>query len=59
LPKSLDPDDEETLEETAEEAIKQIHDKKYRTSLEHRGIKNIKEIGIVFKSKDIYIKEKM
>jgi len=55
--KKLDFDDYETLEETAEEALKQIKDKKYSTTLENRGIKNIKEIGIVFKGKDIYIKE--
>jgi len=55
--KKLDFDDNETLEETAEEALKQIKDKKYSITLENRGIKNIKEIGIVFKGKDIYIKE--
>ncbi|AVK48711.1 hypothetical protein AXY43_12000 [Clostridium sp. MF28] len=53
----LDPDDEETLEETANEALKQIFDKKYSTELESRGIINIKEIAIVFKGKEIYIKE--
>lgn len=56
--KKLDPDDEETLEETADEALKQIIDKKYTTELKSRGINNIKEIGIVFKGKEIYIKEK-
>ena len=56
--KKLDPDDEETLEETADEALKQISDKKYTTTLESRGITNIKEIAIVFKGKEIYIKEK-
>ena len=55
--KKLDFDDNETLEETAEEALEQIKDKKYSITLENRGIKNIKEIGIVFKGKDIYIKE--
>jgi hypothetical protein len=55
--KKLDPDDEETLEETADMALKQIKEKKYSTALEDRGVKNIKEIGIVFKGKDIYIKE--
>ncbi|WP_297417488.1 AAA family ATPase [Clostridium sp.] len=56
--KKLDPDDEETLEETADEALKQISDKKYTTELESRGITKIKEIAIVFKGKEIYIKEK-
>ena len=55
--KKLDPDDEETLEETAEVALKQIKDKKYVVTLENRGIKSIKEIAIVFKGKEIYIKE--
>jgi len=56
--KKLDPDDVETLEETADAALKQISDKKYTTTLESRGIENIKEIAIVFKGKEIYIKEK-
>lgn len=55
--KKLDPDDEEMLEETADEALKQISDKKYSTTLESRGINNIKEIAIVFKGKEVYIKE--
>jgi hypothetical protein len=55
--KKLDPDDEETLEETADMALKQIKEKKYSTTLEARGVKNIKEIGIVFKGKELYIKE--
>jgi hypothetical protein len=56
--KKLDPDDEETLEETAAMALKQIKEKKYSTTLEDRGVKNIKEIGIVFKGKELYIKER-
>lgn len=55
--KKLDPDDHETLEETAAEALNQIKDKKYFITLKNRGIENIKEIGIVFKGKEIYIKE--
>jgi hypothetical protein len=56
--KKLDPDDDETLEETADMALKQIKEKKYSTTLEDRGVKNIKEIGIVFKGKELYIKER-
>jgi hypothetical protein len=56
--KKLDPDDEETLEETAEVALKQIKDKKYSNTLKDKGLKNIKEIGIVFKGKELYIKER-
>lgn len=40
------------------DASKQISHKKYATELESRGITNIKEIAIVFKGKEIYIKEK-
>ncbi|SHH45945.1 AAA family ATPase [Clostridium grantii] len=56
--KKLDPDDEETLEETADVALKQISCKKYTTTLKSKGITNIKEIAIVFKGKEIYIKER-
>ncbi len=56
--KKLDPDDEETLEETADDALKQIFEKKYITELVSRGITNIKEIAIVFKGKEIYIKDR-
>ncbi|OPJ57623.1 AAA family ATPase [Clostridium chromiireducens] len=56
--KKLDPDDDETLEETADIALKQISDKKYITTLEARGINNMKEIAIVFKGKELYIKER-
>jgi hypothetical protein len=55
--KKLDPDDEETLEETADIALKQISDKKYTTTLASRGITNIREIAIIFKGKEVYIKE--
>jgi hypothetical protein len=54
--KKLDPDDDEGLEETGEIALKQIKDKKYATTLESRGIKNIMEMAIVFKGKEVYIK---
>jgi hypothetical protein len=46
------------LEETAEVALKQIKDKKYSNTLKDKGLKNIKEIGIVFKGKELYIKER-
>lgn len=55
--KKLDLDDEETLEETADIALKQISDKKYTTTLEGRGITNIREIAIIFKGKEVYIRE--
>ncbi|SHH98213.1 AAA family ATPase [Clostridium grantii] len=56
--KKLDPDDEETLEETADIALKQISDKKYTTTLKSKGISNIKELALIFKGKEIYIKER-
>lgn len=38
--------------------LKQISDKKYAITLINRGVINIKEIAIVLKGKEIYIKEK-
>ena len=40
--KKLDIDDTETIEETVQEALRQISDKEYSTTLINRGIKNIK-----------------
>lgn len=57
--KKLDPDDDETLEETADSALKQIEEKKYTTELFSKGISNIKKLAVVFKGKDIFIKEKL
>jgi hypothetical protein len=56
--KKLDIDDTETLEETAESALKQIDERKYASELYSRGIGNIKELAIVFKGKEILVKEK-
>ena len=55
--KKLDPDDTESLEESGDDALNQIKDKKYSTTLKARNIKNIKEIAIVFKGKEVFIKE--
>ena len=55
--KKLDLEDDDTLEEMAEEALRQIEDKKYETSLKSRGIENILKLAIVFKGKDILIKK--
>ena len=46
------------LEKLAEEAIKQIEDKKYETELVNRGIRNIKILGIAFKGNTIYVSHK-
>ena len=47
--------DEKDLENTAKEAIEQIIDKKYDTSLKERGIKDITLIGITFFGKIIKV----
>ena len=54
--KKLDEFDTETVEELAEEALKQIEDKNYAASLESRGIKEILKLAIVFKGKEVFIK---
>ena len=41
----------------AQEALEQIEDKKYATTLEGRGITNILKLAIVFKGKEVYIKQ--
>ena len=47
---------EKTMETVADEALKQIEDKKYVASLENRGVKNILKLAIVFKGKEVFIK---
>ena len=54
--KKLDTEDHETMEDMADEALKQIEDKKYETVLRNRGIKNILKLAIVFKGKEIFLK---
>lgn len=55
--KKLDIDDTESLEDAAHEALNQIEKNKYDTELIYRGIKNIKKLGIVFKGKEVLVKE--
>jgi deoxyadenosine/deoxycytidine kinase len=55
--KAVDPDDNETVETAAEAALAQIEEKKYESELIDRGIKNIKKLAIVFKGKDVTVKE--
>ena len=50
------PSNSKTLETAAAEALKQIEDQKYATTLESRGITNILKLAIVFKGKEVYIK---
>lgn len=47
----------ETLETAAKSALKQIENKKYETELIERGIKNFKKLAVVFKGKEVAIKE--
>ncbi|MCK4760579.1 MAG: AAA family ATPase [Candidatus Aminicenantes bacterium] len=47
----------ETLESAVQSALSQIEEKKYETELVERGIKNIKKLAIVFRGKDVYVKE--
>lgn len=46
-------DSEETLEKKAEEALSQIEEKRYDTSMIEEGVKNITKIGMAFYKKKI------
>jgi hypothetical protein len=54
--KKAGADRPETLEESAENALKQIIDKQYDVELGSRGIQNILKLGIAFKGKQVCIK---
>lgn len=56
--KRYDEEDEETIEETMDEALQQIEDKKYDTELIKRGVKTIIKMAIVFNGKNVHIKRK-
>ena len=55
--KSVDKEDNETVETAVKAALEQIEAKQYETELIERGIKNIKKLAIVFSGKDVYVKE--
>ena len=55
--KTVDTDENETVEAAVKSALKQIEEKKYETELLERGIKNYKKLAIVFKGKEVTIKE--
>jgi hypothetical protein len=47
----------ETLESAVKSALEQIENKKYESELLQRGIKNYKKLAIVFKGKEVTVKE--
>jgi hypothetical protein len=47
----------ETLETAVKSALEQIENQKYETELLQRGIKNYKKLAIVFKGKEVTVKE--
>jgi hypothetical protein len=55
--KTVDKEDNETVETAVESALAQIEAKKYQTELIERGIKNYKKLAIVFKGKEVTIRE--
>ncbi len=55
--KSVDEEDNETVESTLRSALQQIEDKKYETELVDRKIKHIKKLAIAFKGKHVHVKQ--
>jgi hypothetical protein len=55
--KTVDAEDNETVDTAVEAALAQIEEKKYETELIERGIENIKKLAIVFSGKNVYVKE--
>ena len=54
--KSVDQDDNETLDISADLALKQIEGKKYSQELMDRGVNKVFEVGIAFQGKDVLVK---
>jgi len=55
--KTVDREENETVESAVKAALKQIEEKKYETELRERGVKKIKKLAVVFKGKDVTVKE--
>ena len=53
--KVFNPKRENTLEETVENALRQIKEKDYDAELIKRGVKNIRHYGFAFKGKEVLI----
>jgi len=45
------------VESAIESALKQIDERKYETELVQRGIENYKKLAIIFKGKEVTIRE--
>ncbi len=55
--KTVDKEDNETVDTAAAAALEQIEKKKYETELIERGIEKIKKLAVIFSGKDVYVKE--
>jgi hypothetical protein len=55
--KTVDQEENETVESAVESALNQIETKKYETELKERGIKKYKKLAIAFKGKEVTIRE--
>ncbi len=47
----------ESVKSAVKSALQQIEEKKYETELKERGIKKIKKLAVVFKGKDVTVKQ--
>jgi hypothetical protein len=56
--KKVDEDENETLEISAQNALKQIEDRSYEMEMKDNGIDNIIKLGISFKGKEVLILSK-
>jgi hypothetical protein len=56
--KTVDKEDNETVDTAVAAALAQIKEKKYDTELIERGIENIKKLAVVFSGKEVYVKER-
>jgi hypothetical protein len=55
--KVVDKDDDETIEEVCESALRQIEEKEYETELKAKGITTIYKYALAFEGKRVLIKE--
>ncbi len=55
--KKIDAYDKETLEIAAAKAFTQINERNYAAELLNRGIANVKQLAVVFKGKQVWVKE--